>query len=119
MSLADVVQSGWEALAADDFENLVNDYTDEMTFVMPGQSDQLEGKHNFRAALNHIDKILPPGFEIMGLRHIEGQGEVVSLVEWRSYKVAESQLVVLFKFDANKIFEERWFIDTEQWKSAF
>ena len=27
--------------------------------------------------------------------------------------------LVLFKFNGDKIYEERWFIDTVQWKSAF
>jgi len=26
---------------------------------------------------------------------------------------------VLFRFSGDKIFEERWFVDTEQWKGAF
>ena len=26
---------------------------------------------------------------------------------------------VLFKFEGDKIYEERWFVDTEQWKGAF
>ena len=63
--------------------------------------------------------ILRPGFEITGLRQIEGENEVVSIVEWKSEKVAGSQLSVLFKFKGDKIYEERWFIDTAQWKSAF
>ena len=33
--------------------------------------------------------------------------------------IATSQLSVLFKFEDGKINEERWFIDTEQWKTAF
>jgi len=27
-------------------------------------------------------------------------------------------LAVLFKFKGEKIYEERWFVDTEQWKGA-
>ena len=45
--------------------------------------------------------------------------EVVSIVEWKSEKISASQLAVLFKFEDERIYEERWFIDTEQWKSAF
>ena len=48
-----------------------------------------------------------------------GENEVVSIVEWKSEKVAGSQLSVLFKFKGDKIYEERWFVDTEQWKNAF
>lgn len=86
---------------------------------MPGQADILEGRQSFRAALNGLGEILPPGFEITGLRQIEGANEVISIIEWKSERVASSQLSVLFKFKGDKIYEERWFIDTEQWKSAF
>ncbi|MDI3325590.1 nuclear transport factor 2 family protein [Pontibacterium granulatum] len=119
MSLADIVQRGWEAVGAGDFDALVADYVEDMTFIMPGQADILEGRQAFRSALNGIGDILPPGFEITGLRQIEGDGEVVSIVEWKSAKVTGSQLSVLFKFQGDKIYEERWFIDTEQWKNAF
>lgn len=69
--------------------------------------------------LNELGQILPPGFEITGLRQLEGGNEVVSIVEWKSEKIPSLQLSVLFKFEGNKIFEERWFVDTEQWKSVF
>lgn len=119
MSIADIVQRGWDAVGAGDFDTLVADYAEEMTFIMPGQSDVLEGRQAFRAALNGLGEILPPGFEITGLRQIEGENEVVSILEWKSEKVSGSQLSVLFKFEGEKIYEERWFIDTEQWKEAF
>ena len=119
MSLADIVQQGWEAVGRGDFDTLVADYVENMVFIMPGQSDILEGRQAFRAALDGLGEILPPGFEITGLRQIEGQNEVISILEWKSEKVADSQLSVLFKFDGDKIYEERWFLDTEQWKSAF
>ncbi len=119
MSLSDIVQRGWGAVAAGDFDTLVADYVDEMRFIMPGQSDVLEGRQSFRTALDRIGEILAPGFEIVALRNIEGANEVVSIVEWKSNKVASSQLAVLFRFNGAKIYEERWFIDTEQWKRAF
>ncbi|OUR83394.1 hypothetical protein A9Q77_01695 [Marinomonas sp. 42_23_T18] len=119
MSLADIVQSGWEAVGAGDFDRLLVDYTEDMTFVMPGQNDILNGRQGFRAALNGLAEILPPGFEITDLRQIEGENEVVSILEWKSNKIEASQLSVLFKFEGNKIYEERWFVDTEQWKGAF
>ena len=119
MSLADIVQQGWDAVGTGDFDTLVADYVKDMTFIMPGQTDVLEGRQAFRLALDGLGKILPPGFEITGLRQIEGESEVVSIVEWKSEKVPNSQLSVLFKFNGDKIYEERWFIDTEQWKSAF
>ncbi len=119
MSLADIVQRGWDAVGAGDFDTLVVDYVEDMTFIMPGQSDVLEGRKAFRAALDGLGEILPPGFEITELRQLEGENEVVSIVEWKSEKIAGSQLSVLFRFEGEKIYEERWFIDTEQWKSAF
>jgi len=119
MSLSNIVQRGWDAVGAGDFDALVADYVDEMTFIMPGQADVLEGREAFRSALNGLGEILPPGFEITQLRQIEKGNEVVSIVEWKSAKIAGSQLSVLFKFKGDKIYEERWFIDTEQWKSAF
>jgi len=119
MSLANIVQRGWEAVGAGEFDTLVEDYVEDMIFIMPGQADVLEGRQAFRAALDGLGEILPPGFEITGLRQVEGENEVVSILEWKSEKVADSQLSVLFKFNGDKIYEERWFIDTEQWKSAF
>ena len=119
MSLTEIVQRGWDAVGGGDFDTLVADYVEGMTFIMPGQTDVLEGRTAFRAALDGLGEILPPGFEITGLRQIEGKNEVVSIVEWKSEKVAGSQLSVLFKFNGDKIYEERWFVDTEQWKSAF
>ena len=119
MNLADIVQRGWDAVGAGDFDSLVADYLEDMTFIMPGQTDILKGRQAFRTALDGLGEILPPGFEITELRQIEGENEVVSIVEWKSGKVAGSQLSVLFKFKGDKIYEERWFVDTEQWKSAF
>ena len=119
MSLSDIVKRGWDAVGAGDFDTLVADYVEGMTFIMPGQTDVLEGRHAFREALDGLGEILPPSFEITRLRQIEGENEVVSIVEWKSEKVTSSQLSVLFKFKGDKIYEERWFVDTEQWKSAF
>ncbi len=119
MSLADIVQRGWDAVGTGDFDALVTDYVEDMRFIMPGQANVLEGRQAFREALNGLGDILPPGFEITDLRQIEGEDEVVSILEWRSTSIDASQLSVLFKFEGDKICEERWFIDTEQWKSAF
>ena len=117
---ADVVARGWDAVARGDWDALVADYTDDMIFVMPGQADVLEGKAAFRSALDNIGAALPPGFDVTALRQIGENGEVVSLVEWKSDKVpGGSQLAVLFKLRDGKVFEERWFVDTEQWKAAF
>jgi ketosteroid isomerase-like protein len=119
MNLSNIVQRGWEAVGKGDFDALVTDYTDDMTFVMPGQADIIRGRRTFRKALNNLGGLLPPGFEITELRHTEGENEVVSIVEWKSDKVESSQLSVLFRFEGEKIYEERWFVDTEQWKSLF
>jgi hypothetical protein len=42
-------------------------------------------------------------------------------VEFTSDKLPNgSQCAVLFKFNSDDLItEERWFVDTEQWKSAF
>ena len=119
MSLEDIVQRGWDAVGVGDFDTLVADYLEDMTFIMPGQNDVIKGRQAFRKALDGLGEILPPGFEITGLRQIEGENEVISIVEWKSEKVAGSHLAVLFKFKSDKIYEERWFVDTVQWKSAF
>jgi len=119
MNLADIVQRGWDAFGAGNFDALAADYTEDMAFIMPGQTNVLKGRPGFRAALDNLGAALPPGFEVTGLRQIEGKGEVVSVVEWKSRKIASSQLAILFKFKGDKIYEERWFVDTEQWKSAF
>lgn len=119
MKLAEIVQRGWEAVGTGDFDALVTDYVEDMRFVMPGQADILEGRGPFRAALDGMAGLVPPGFAITGLRHIEGDAEVVSIVEWTCDAVAASQLAVLFRFTGDKIHEERWFVDTEQWKGAF
>jgi len=119
MSISEIVQRGWDALAAGDFDTLVADYVDNMIFIMPGQNDVLEGRQRFREALTALGEILPPGFEITSLRQVEGENEVVSILEWASEKIPSSQSTVLFKFEGDKIREERWFVDTEQWKSAF
>ena len=117
---AEVVTRGWEAVARGDWDTLIADYTEDMIFVMPGQNDELVGKVAFRNALENLGAALPAGFDIVSIRQIGDTGEVVSVVEWKSDKVPEgSQLAVLFKLIGGKVREERWFIDTEQWKAAF
>ena len=117
---ANVVKRGWEAVARGDWDALLADYTDDMVFVMPGQNDVLKGPAAFRKALENLGAALPGGFEITSIRQIGESGEVVSIVEWKSAKVPEgSQLAVLFKLTGGKVREERWFVDTEQWKAAF
>ncbi len=116
MTLADVAQRTWDAVAAGDVDALVADYTDDMIFVMPGQNDVTRGIPDFRAFVENFGAVAPAGFEITGLRQIEGDGEVVTICDWKSDRVEASQLTVLFRFRGDKIFEERWFVDTEQWK---
>lgn len=116
----EIVQRGWEAVSRGDWDTLVADYTEDMIFVMPGQNDVLVGKAAFRDVLDNLGAALPPGFNITSIREFGDSGEVVSVVNWESEKVPEgSQLSVLFKFTEGKVHEERWFIDTEQWKAAF
>ncbi len=120
VSDVDVVKRGWEAVARGDWDTLIADYTEDMIFVMPGQNDVLEGTAAFRNALENLGAALPPGFDITSIRQIGDAGEVVSVVEWKSDKVpGGSHLAVLFKFTEGKVHEERWFVDTEQWKAAF
>ena len=119
MNLTEIVQRGWEALGKGDFDTLAADYTQDMIFVMPGQDDVLEGRQAFRSALDGLGEILPPGFEITQMRQLEGENEVTSIVHWKSDKIEASQLSILFRFEENLICEERWFLDTEQWKGAF
>ena len=117
---AEIVARGWDAVASGDWDALLEDYADDMIFVMPGQGDVLEGKAAFRSALDNIGAAFPPGFDITALRQIGDSGEVVSIMEWKSDKVpGGSQLAVLFKLSDGKVYEERWFVDTEQWKAAF
>lgn len=117
---AGIVQRGWEAVARGDWDGLIADYTTDMVFVMPGQADMVHGKIAFRSALDNIGAALPQGFAITAMRQIGDDGEVVSVIDWKSDKCREgSQLAVLFRFAGEKVSEERWFIDTEQWKAAF
>lgn len=119
-SHAEIVQRGWEAVARGDWDTLIADYTDSMIFVMPGQINELHGRTAFRSALDSIGQALPPGFAIIAMRQVGEDDDVVSIIDWKSAKVPQgSQLAVLFRFIGGKVCEERWFIDTEQWKAAF
>ncbi len=116
----EVVERGWDAVARGDWDTLIADYTEDMIFVMPGQNDVLNGTGAFRNALENLGAALPPGFDITSIRQIGESGEVASILEWKSDKVpGGSQLAVLFKLRDGKVHEERWFVDTEQWKAAF
>ncbi len=117
---AEMIAQGWNLVAQGDWDTLIQDYTEDMIFVMPGQTDVLKGKGAFRAVLDNLGDGLPPGFEITSIRQVGDADEIVSLVEWRSGKVPDgSQFAVLFRVSNSKIYEERWFLDTEQWKAAF
>ena len=96
-------------------------YAEDMVFVLPGQKDVLEGRQDFRAALDNIGAALPPGFDITDLRYCLGENEITNIVEWKSDKIPEgTQSAVLFKFNSDGLItEERWFVDTEQWNAAF
>ena len=117
---AEIIQRGWETVGRGDWDTLIADYTEDMQFIMPGQADLLEGRSNFRQALEGLGDSLPPGFDIKSMRHIESDDEVVTILEWTSNKIPEvTQSAVLFRMTDGKIYEERWFIDTVQWKTAF
>jgi ketosteroid isomerase-like protein len=115
------LEKAWGALGAGEMDTLAGFYAEDMIFVLPGQDDVLRGRAAFRAALDGIDKALPPGFDIKSLRYCAGDDEIVNVVEFTADKLPEgSQCAILFKFDSEgRISEERWFVDTEQWKAAF
>ncbi len=115
------LKSGWDALAAGEMDKLAGFYAEDMMFVLPGQDDVLKGRSAFRSALDNIGAALPPGFDITNLRYCGGDNEIVNIVEFTADSLPNgSQCAVLFKFnDDDLITEERWFVDTEQWKAAF
>ena len=115
------LKKGWADLAEGNMDSLAAAYTEDMIFVLPGQNDVLQGRQSFREALDNIGAALPPGFDITDLRYCVGENEITSIVEWKSEKIpGGSQSAVLFKFDPDGLVtEERWFVDTEQWKAAF
>jgi hypothetical protein len=115
------LKRSWSDLAEGNLDSLAAAYAEEMIFVLPGQKDVLEGKQGFRTALDNIGAALPPGFDITDLRYCVGENEITNIVEWKSEKIPEgTQSAVLFKFNSDGLVtEERWFVDTEQWKAAF
>ena len=117
----EALENAWAALAAGDMDKLASFYAEDMIFVLPGQDDVLDGRVAFRAALDGIGEALPPGFDITSLRYCPGDNEIVNVVEFTADKLPNgSQCAILFKFGSdNLITEERWFVDTEQWKAAF
>ncbi len=119
----EVLREAWDALGRGDWDVLAANYSDDMIFVIPGQNDILRGRSEFRSALENIGDALPPGFEITDLRYFSGEsdGEVVNVVEWTSAKIPDgTQSAILWKLNAaGEITEERWYVDTEQWKAAF
>lgn len=119
--LIGTVTKAWEALGRGDLDGLAAFYAEDMAFVLPGQADVLTGRNNFRAALDGIGEALPPGFEVKDLRYFGSDGEVVNIVEWTATRIPDgSQSAISWKFnDEGLITEERWYIDTEQWKAAF
>ena len=117
----EIVRNGWAALAAGELDKLASDYAEDMIFVLPGQEDVLEGRAAFRSALDNVGQALPPGFDIKSMTYCTGENEVVSVLHFTAEKLPNgSQCAVLFRFNSdNKIKEERWFVDTEQWKAVF
>ncbi len=115
------LKKSWEALETGDMDALASYYAEDMIFVLPGQNDVLEGRGAFRAALDNIGDALPPGFKIIDLRYCPGEQEIVNVVEFTADKLpGGTQCAILFKFGSDdQIIEERWFVDTEQWKAAF
>ncbi len=115
------LKAAWEAVARADWDAVAAAFAEEMIFVLPGQTDVIRGRDAFRAALEGFDKVVPPGFEIVELRYCLGDDEITNILEWKSDKLpGGSQSAILFKFDKQgMITEERWYVDTEQWKAGF
>lgn len=115
-----ICDATWAAFGQGDYDRLVGYYAEDMTLVFPGQADRLEGRDAFRAALDGIAGMLPAGIEIRSVHNSVGENEVVSVFEWTSDKVPDgSQSAIRFLFDEEgRIIEERWFVDTDQWKAA-
>ena len=117
----ETVKSAWALLGTGQLDALAALYTEDMVFALPGQADELKGRASFRKALDQIGDALPPGFDVKNLRYFASDGEVVNIVEWTSKAIpGGTQSAILWKFDGDtRIKEERWFVDTEQWKAAF
>ncbi len=114
------LENAWGHLAEGNFDELAALYAEEMIFVLPGQENVLKGRMAFRSALDQIGAALPQGFEIDAIEYFEGNDSIFNLVSWHSEKLpAGSQSAIHWRFDENGgITEERWFVDTEQWKTA-
>ena len=114
------LKKSWEAFGAGEMDTLAGFYVEDMVFIFPGQSDVLAGRGAFRAALDGIGQALPPGFEVTDLRYYPGENEIMNVLEFRADKLPEGSATrLLFRFNSdNLVTEERWFIDTEQWKAA-
>jgi hypothetical protein len=119
--MVEIVTHAWDLLGEGKFDELASLYTEDMIMVIPGQNDVISGKSVFRAALDGIGDALPPVFEITAMRYCTGEEEIINIVEWKSNKIPQgSQSTILWKFDSGGLIsEERWYIDTEQWKQAF
>jgi ketosteroid isomerase-like protein len=117
----DILKQSWEAFGAGEMDRLAGFYAEDMIFVLPGQDDVLRGRAAFREALDGIGQAVPPGFDVKEILYFEGDDGIVNLVRWTADKLPDgSQSAILFAFDdADRIVEERWFVDTEQWKAAF
>ncbi|MGF1502397.1 MAG: nuclear transport factor 2 family protein [Paracoccaceae bacterium] len=115
------VADAWAAFGAGEFDALAAFYAEDTLFVMPGQTDVIEGRSAFRAALDGIGEAVPPGFKIDAVRYLTGPDEVVNIIDWSADKLPEgSTLAITFRFDdEGLISEERWFVDTVQWQAAF
>lgn len=120
MSNAAMIEKGWGLVAKGDWDALLADYREDAILVMPGQKDVIDGAPAIHAALTGLGDVVPPGFAVTGVRQIGDGDEVVSILDWTCDKIPDgTQSAVLFRVDDGKIFEERWFMDTAEWASAF
>lgn len=117
---AEMIAKGWDLVAKGDWDALLQDYREDAIFVIPGQNDVIDGAKAIHQALTNLGAAVPPGFAVTGVRQIGDGDEVVSVLDWTCDKIpGGSQSTILFRMTGGKIFEERWFVDTEQWKAAF
>ena len=69
-------------------------------------------------ALQHVFELFPQAFPPYVLLHFRGEAPCLCHHATADSEQLAIQLAALFRFRGDKIFEERWFVDTEQWKQA-
>ena len=122
--IRDLYRQYLEAQRKGDSEAVASLYTEDAKLIPPGRQP-LIGRTEIG---KYFEGSAGSGIEL-DLNHIEIEGNLAwvtglahwDAVEWTSTKLPDgSQSAILWKFDGDgQIIEERWFVDTEQWKAAF